>query len=352
MVEIVEKPKQKLGVSYRYVCRELGLPYSSLMRWKYHIRRGEPAIGKPGPGKEESLDYKQLYHDINQLDFKPKRTPGTTALCKTYKHQISRRDFQALVDVARREAMQAAEALERRIEWLKAALIWSMDDTETGCLTTGSGHIHLVQDLGSRYKLQALGADVIVHGEQVAGNLEELFVRHGAPLFFKRDNGSNLNHHAVDEVFGRFGVIPLNSPPYYPPYNGGIEKAQFEMQSDLNVRFGVQQVEALTFNLQCQVSRHEINHKRRRGLGWQTSCQTLETGRPLLQQFNRRKRKEVFEEIKSLAVDITEQLDEHTRAVADTAFRYAAETWMQLNNIIRVTRNGEVLPPFYQIWSH
>jgi transposase InsO family protein len=352
MLEILERLKQKLGVSYRDMCRELNLPYSNVMRWKYHIRRGEPAIGKPGIAKVAPPDYAKLYHDVAQLDFKPKRTPGTTALYKLYEHLISRRDFQNLVEVACREAMQAKEALERRVNWLKAALVWSMDDTETGCLTTGSGHIHLVQDLGSRYKLLALGDEVMVHGEQVAANLGELFNRHGAPLFFKRDNGSNLNHHAVDEVFGEFGVIPLNSPPYYPPYNGGIERAQLEMQYDLEGRFGIQQAETLTFNLRCQVSRHEINHKRRRSLGWQTSCQALETGRPLTQPFNRRKRKEIFEEIKRLAVDITEQLDEHTRAVADTAFRYAAETWMQLNNIIRVTRDGVVLPPFYQIRSH
>ena len=38
----------------------------------------------------------------------------------------------------------------------------------------------------------------------------------------------------------------------------------------------------------------------------------------------RRKRKEVFEEIKALAVDITQELDEHTNAAAETAFRCAA----------------------------
>ena len=349
MLDILERVKQELGEPYRVVCRVIGLPYSSVMRWKHHLKRGEPVIGKPGPAKFEPLNYAKLYQAVEQLDLKPMRTPGTTALYLLHKHQISRRDFQALVDVARREAMQAESALERSIEWLKAALVWSMDDTETGTLSTGNGHIHLVQDLGSRYKLQALGDEVIVHGEQIAENMEVLFDQQGAPLFFKRDNGSNLNHHAVDEVFAEFGVIPLNSPPYYPPYNGGIERAQLEMQRDLNVRFGTQQVASEVLRLQCQVSRHEINHKRRRILGWQTSCQALAAAQRLPQQFNRLKRKEIFEEINRLAVDIAEQLEEHTRAVADTAFRYAAETWMQLNNIIRVTRNGEVLPPFYQI---
>jgi hypothetical protein len=91
---------------------------------------------------------------------------------------------------------------------------------------------------------------------------------------------------------------------------------------------------------------------RRPCLGDRTACCALEEGRPAARRFGRRERKEVFEEIKTLAVDIAGQLEEHTNVAAETAFRYAAETWMQLNNIIRVTRNGEVLPPFYQFWSH
>ena len=47
----------------------------------------------------------------------------------------------------------------------------------------------------------------------------------------KRDNGSNLNHQAVDEVLSRYLVIPLNSPPHDPPYNGGMECAVRELKT-------------------------------------------------------------------------------------------------------------------------
>jgi hypothetical protein len=50
--------------------------------------------------------------------------------------------------------------------------------------------------------------------------------------------------------------------------------------------------------------------------------------------FGRRERKEVFEEIKALTVDIAEQLQEYPDAAVETAFRYAAETWMQPNHMI------------------
>ena len=53
-----------------------------------------------------------------------------------------------------------------------------------------------------------------------------------------------------------------------------------------------------------------------------------------------------------LTVDIAAQFDQHSDAARETAFRYAAETWMQQNNVIRVTRNGEVLPTFCRFQSH
>lgn len=352
MMAAVESVKRELGEPYRSVCRELDVPYSSLMRWKDHRRDGEAAVGKPGPGKVAPLDLELLHEEILALHHGRKRTAGTAELYQKHRKQISRRDLQSLVEATRREIRREADALERRIEWLVPGLVWSMDDAQTQRLPTGAGHLHLVQDLGSRYKLRVLGEEVLSRGERVADNLLDLFARHGAPLFLKRDNGGNLNHHAINVALGEFGVIPLNSPPHYPPYNGGIERAQLEMQRELEIRIGGEPVDTRVFRLECELSGHVVNHKRRRSLGGQTACHVLETGRPWVRLFGRRERREVYEEIKSLAVDIAAELDEHTEAAAETAFRYAVETWMQLNRFIRVTRNGEVLPPFYQIRSH
>jgi len=349
MIEVVENVKQTVGEPYGQVCRGLDLAYSSVMRWKRRSHAGEALVQKPGPAKVQPLNVGALYDEIRQLRHGRKRTRGAGELHDRYRHQISRRDFHAMVDAARRELRQEEAALERRVEWLVPGQVWSMDDAQRQRLLTGPGRLHLVQDLGSRYKLRVLGDEVLAQGERIADNLADLFVRHGAPLIFKRDNGGNLNHHAVNEVFDEFGVIPLNSPTYYPPYNGGIERAQLEMKRQLEARIGEEQVNERVFRLECEVSGHEINHKRRRSLGWQTACYALETARPWGRLFGRRERKEVYEDIKSMAIDIAEELGEHTETAAETAFRYAVETWMQLNQLIRVTRNGEVLPCFYQI---
>jgi hypothetical protein len=95
-------------------------------------------------------------------------------------------------------------------------------------------------------------------------------------------------------------------------------------------------------------SRESAEH----GLGDRTACFTLEQARSLVARYGRRERKEMFEEIRALAVDIAAGVDEHTLAAAETAFRYAAETWMQQNSMIRVIRNGEVLPLSYRFRSH
>ena len=42
-------------------------------------------------------------------------------------------------------------------------------------------------------------------------------------------------------------------------------------------------------------------------------------------------------DIKALAIDITQNLEQHTDCNVEAAFRYAAETWMQSNNMIRVS---------------
>ena len=207
-------------------------------------------------------------------------------------------------------------------------------------------------DLGSRYALRAMGDDVLANGWQVALSLEDLFLRYGSPLFLKLDGGSNFKHHQVRHTLDQHWVIPLISPPYYPPYNGGIEREHQEILRRLAVRIGDGTVNARELRLECEVSGHEVNHQRRPILGGQTACSAFQIGRRVVGRFGRRERKEVFEEIKALAVDIVQELDEHTDVAAETAFRYAAETWMQLNHMINVTQNGKVLPPFYQIQSH
>lgn len=352
MIEVAQSVKQDLGTSYRGVCRELVVPYSSLMRWKSRQARGEAVVRHPGPAKEEPLDLETLTSEIIRLAHGRRRTRGTGALYQEHREEISRRDLHALVEKVRWELRREADALQRRVEWMAPGWVWSIDDAQLDQEPDGHGHLHVVHDLGSRYTLKSLGSEALADGQKVAWNLDRLFEQYGSPLFIKRDNGKNLNHHEVNQALGERGVIPINSPKHYPPYNGAIERKQLELQRQWQGSFGMARVDPLVFTLEAELCGHELNHKRRRSLAGQTACRALEDARGVVRHFDRRKRREVYEKIKTLAVDIIEVLDDHTGVAAETAFRYAAETWMQQNNIIRVVQNGEVLPCFHQFWSH
>jgi hypothetical protein len=84
---------------------------------------------------------------------------------------------------------------------------------------------------GNRLKFHVLNAR-----EEISGYLTATFNRFGAPLFVKRDNGSNLNHTAVNDVLIEYFVMPVNSPVQYPPYNGAIEEAQTELKIGLEAK--------------------------------------------------------------------------------------------------------------------
>jgi transposase InsO family protein len=122
----------------------------------------------------------------------------------------------------------------RRINWSQPNLAWAIDATEYGRDRSGR-RLLLVNtiDLASRFTFPPL-VSLEPDGEQVAGHLRTLFARHGLPLLLKRDNGGVFNHHAVDQLLAEHAVIPLNSPAYYPRYNGAIEKAIRELKGSLH----------------------------------------------------------------------------------------------------------------------
>jgi transposase InsO family protein len=116
--------------------------------------------------------------------------------------------------------------------------------------------------------------------ETVAVHLEQLFLRHGPPLVLKRDNGSNLNQQAVDKVLACYLVMPLNSPPHYPPHNGGMECAVRELKTPL-----VEKILAVDSTTESQVQAwaevlaHELNHRSRACLDGHIACRVFQVSR-------------------------------------------------------------------------
>jgi len=294
----------------------------------------------------------ELHVHLCRLKHGRQRSRGVGRLYRQYQGQISRRDLRALTETVRREFTQQRQAELRPITWHVPGLVWSLDDAELVRLASHQLHLHQVQDLASRYKFTPLVGDRAV-GETVAVRLEQLFLRHGPPLVLKRDNGSHLNHQAVDEVLARHWVIPLNSPPHYPPYNGGMECAVRELKTPL-----MEKILARSPITESQVQgwaemlAHELNHRSRGCLDGQVACEVFQDAKPAMKTYTLRKRKETFDWINELTMTLIKVWAVHTQPQAETARRLAVETWLQRNGVITITQNKKVLPVFLEQFAH
>lgn len=352
MVTTLTQLKRQVRWPYQRLCHSLALPYASFRRWKHRLERGQPALFKPGPKKVAPLKREALHVHLYRLQHGRQRSRGVGRLYRHYQDQLSRRDLRALTETVRRELAQQRQAELRHITWQVPGLVWSLDDAELTRLAHHKLYLHQVQDLASRYKFTPLVGDRAL-GETVAVRLEQLFLRHGPPLVLKRDNDSNLNHQAVDEVLARYLVIPLNSPPHYPPYNGGMECAVRELKTPL-----VEKILARRPITACQVQgwaevlAHELNHRPRGCLDGQVACEVFQEAKSAMKAYTLRRRRETFDWINELTLTLIQVWAVHTQRQADTVRRLAVETWLQRNGVITVTQNQKVLPVFLGKFAH
>lgn len=337
---------------YRRLCRSLGVPYGSFRRWKHCLERGQPAVSRPGPKKVAPLTLEELHGDLSRLKHGRRRSRGVGAVYRQYHTQVSRRELRALTETLRRELAQRRRAELRQITWHVPGLVWSLDDAELARLAHHPLRLHQVQDLASRYKFTPWVGERVL-GETVAVRLEQLFLQHGPPLVLKRDNGSNLNQQAVDEVLARYLVMPLNSPPHYPPYNGGMECAVRELKTPLVEKILASgPIPESQVQVWAEVLAHALNHCRRRCLDGQVACRVFQDARPALKAYTLRKRKEVFDAINELTRTLMESRSVRTQRQAEAVRRVAVETWLQSNGVITITQNRKVLPVFLEEIAH
>lgn len=342
IVNQLRRLHEQIGCPYRPLCASASVAYPTFMRWHGRVARGQPVLSKPGPKPVGALDLAGLQAQLCVLSHGAQRSHGTAVLYATHRTAISRRDFQELVEETRRQTLRERQANLRRVHWHLPGTVWSVDPTVV-VLARDAGRQKLlilpVLDLASRYKLPPLAGQRLTGG-LVAARLEELFRQFGAPLVLKRDNGSNLNSEAVNEVLARWLVIPLNSPPHYPPYNGSIERAQRELKDALRPRLLAapdSDVAALAV-----LTVHELNHRPRRCLLGKTACEKFAGANANLRGYTCRRRKEMFDQIRELAMNLMLEQPARTQGHADAAWRQAVETWLQQHGIITISEPKSV----------
>jgi hypothetical protein len=345
---MIEEVREKFSLTYASLAEQSGLGYTTLMRWKRRLAAGSDAVGKRGPKKVQPLNLAELKGKIQGLDHKKKRTHGTGRLHREYGGSISRRELNEMVGEVRTETNRKRAAAMCHVTWLLPNLAWALDDCrKSKVLGNGPLYLHDLSDLCSRYRLPPIASRKLVCGEEVAGHLAHLFHRFGPPLFCKRDNCGNLNHTAVDQVLGDALVIPINSPPVTPEYNGAVEHTQGEFKSYLE-RWRWKADSVKEFSLLAETAAHDLNHQPRRCLEGRTACSAyFDEDRP---SYPKRERRSVYRWIQHLASDISERAGKSV--ISPTAWRVAARQWLLKNGLIKIERAGEVSPHFLGNWCH
>ena len=335
--------KKESHASWRRLCDRV--PYSSVMRWRQRQRRGWPVWQCPGPKKTVPLNWTEFYPLLRQLHHRRVRTHGTTELHARFARSLSRRQLGTLVQDFRRDQLLAM----KHIHWLHAGLAWSCDATQYG----PDGLLLIpVQDLASRYRFAPLVTDHL-DGRQIAAHLARLFRQHGAPLFLKRDNGSPFNHHAVEAVLARFGVLPLNNPPHYPRYNGSMEKGIRDFKAALDQRQLPPTRVPTDLALAAEVTAHELNHRPRRCLTGRTACAVFHDDAKHL-RWTRRQRQTIFRLLLHRFGVLSGKATLGDHRSPATLWRVTVESWLRCQNLIAVRQNQKpnVSTTSPKIWSH
>jgi hypothetical protein len=335
--------KQTTRLSWRKVCTDV--PYASVMRWRHRQQQNQPVCRLPGPKKTVPLNLAEFYPLLRQLETGRVRTRGTGKLYQQFASALSRRQLAGLVQDYRRDQLAAM----KHIQWLWAGVAWSCDATEYG---PDGSQIIPVQDLASRYRFQPLVTRQL-DGRQIAAHLESLFRKHGAPLFLKRDNGSPFNHHAVDAVLARFGVLPLNNPPHFPRYNGSMEKGIRDFKTALDKRLSVGPKAPSLLSLAVEVTAHELNHRPRRCLKGRTACAVFHDDAQRL-RWSKRQRQTIFRLLLQQFGAMIEKTANENHPGPATLWRVTVESWLRCQGLIVIRQNQKpnVSTTLPKIWSH
>lgn len=338
---MAEKYKDGFKIDLYQAARICGISYQSFWRYRQRLRAGEDPVQVVGRKPLPPIDYRQVKLELHQLNHGRKRSAGTGEIREKYSGIVSREKLDKLINEVRTEIQTGRQAHMTRIEWDCPHMVWSMDDFEYECKGINF-YDHQVQDLTSKYKFEPLACHQPPSGEEIAGNLEKLFKRYGAPLFMKRDNGSNLNHFSVIDVLQEFKVVPLNNPTYYPQYNGAMEHSQGEVKRELdNLIWEFESPDTFPFAVRQAV--HNLNHKPRPSLNGEWSCFQWQMHAPVV--FSKPYRTQVYQEVKKLALDIAYNIEYSDKdLVLSKSWRKAVQTWLHRNGHINIKRNGEVLP--------
>jgi len=309
------------------------IPCATVLRWKARAKAGEPLLEPAGPKKDTPPDLQTLQQKIRDLRHGRRRTAGTAALLEELKDEVSRRRLQELVAEERQNRLNEM----KRIQWLKPGVAWSQDTTQYG---PQKMKITPLRDLASKYQVPTPLVAAEENGEHIALYLDTLFQKEGPPLFLKKDLGSPLNCAALDQVLERHRVLPLNSPPEYPQYNGSMERSMKDLKAALDARCFQTGIKEIPLGLEVELATHHLNHRRLRSIGGLTPCQFYHDPARRL-RLHAATREKIFREIFDQYWQYIVCMPERTRHKLNAAWRLIVESWLRRQGWITVRDNQD-----------
>lgn len=343
---IALRREHRLG--WEPLSRALGMPVKRLQRWSARVSMSQPRLMRRGPQKQGPPP-PTLAQEIRDLRHGAKRSRGVGELQRRHETVISRRVLIALVRQARREHHQRRRESWRRVEWITSQVAWGFDGTDSARDHRGEKLVlHPMSDMASRHRFEPL-VSFKANGHQIAKWVDQLSETHESPLFIKRDNGGPLNHHAVNEVLERRLIIPLNSPPHYPRYNGMVENSVRELKDQLGLRQAPPEGWEIAPCLQrARVAVQIRNHTPRRCLGNRTAHDVYTSGR---RSWTIEERRAILDWLRIRQCEIIQSMKDAGARAQAKSWRQAVEEWLVSHGHIRIhnptNKNQKVLPYFH-----
>jgi hypothetical protein len=329
------------------LCRSLGLPYSTLRRWRDRRRRSSPIRRQPGPAKHTALPVADFRSRVAHLDHGANRTRGTGSIIRDFAPFISRRRAQAFFERLRRHHLRRLRDARLHVTWHLPNLAWAIDALHLQSSPADPGVVVvLARDLASHFHFEPL----VLPAESAMHNLDwlqRLCSRHGPPLLLKRDNGAPFNASILDDFIATKGILPLNSPIRRPSYNGAIEHAVGSFKRAVLAALApdhpVPPIPKLLPLIRAIIHLH--NTRPRRSLAGLTPAQAYFHHRS--RSWSRARRQQIFDWIRAQARTMVEtkweMSDHHARAAA---WRRAVVAWLRCQQLITVSRKPQPSPLF------
>ena len=316
--------------SWRELCHGL-LPCATVLRWRARSQARLPVVEAPGAKKKQTVDAQIVKSKIAELVHGRQRTAGTTALHGQFADALSRRRFQELVAQERQNIVDDM----KRIHWLLPGTAWSIDTTEYGPQKI---KITPLRDLASKYQLPTPLVAPQEDGKKIALYLDLMFKREGAPMFLKRDWGSPLNSAEVDDVLMAHQVLPLNSPPGYPRYNGSMERGMRDLREALDERL-LHSLQ-VPLSVEVELATHQLNHRRLRSLKQRTPCQVYHDPAKRL-RLHGASRQRIFREVFEQFWHCLQCMPVRNLHTIRATWRLVVETWLRRQGWISVTEKNQ-----------